>query len=67
MNDLPEKTLLRVEEVAGFFRVTERTVRLWCEHGHLEAERTPGRSIRITRESVLKCRLPYERDNGLKS
>jgi len=58
MSDLPDKTLLLVSEVAEFFRVTERTVRIWIEHGHLEAERTVhGRAIRITRVSVLKCRL----------
>ncbi len=62
MNDLPDKTLLRVEEVADFFSVTCRTIYLWIEHGHLEAERTPGKSIRILRESVKNCRLPYERD-----
>jgi excisionase family DNA binding protein len=65
MTDLPDKTLLRVDEVAAFFRVTERTIYLWCEHGHLAAERTPGKSIRITRESALKCRLPYEREEGM--
>ena len=62
MHDLPNRTLLRVEEVADFFRVRNRTIYLWIEHGHLEAERTPGKMIRVTRESVLKCRLPY--DNG---
>jgi excisionase family DNA binding protein len=58
---LPNKELLRVEEVAEYFSVTNRTIYLWIEHGHLEAERTPGRSIRIIRESVKKCRFPYER------
>ena len=61
MKDLPEKKLLRVEEVAEYFSVTCRTIYLWIEHGHLEAERTPGKCIRITHESVEKCRLPYER------
>lgn len=65
MTDLPDKTLLRVEEVADFFSVTNRTIYLWIEHGHLEAERTPGRSIRILRESVKNCRLPYERTEKL--
>ncbi len=59
MIDLPDKKLFRVEEVAEFFSVTTRTIYLWIEHGHLEAERTPTKSIRITRESVQKCRLPY--------
>lgn len=59
MNSLPEKELLRVDEVADYFRVTPRTIYLWIEIGHLEAEKTPTKQIRIPRESVLKCRLPY--------
>lgn len=52
MRDLPDKTLLRVEEVAEFFSVGVRTVYLWAEHQKLEEVRTPGNSIRITRKSV---------------
>jgi excisionase family DNA binding protein len=63
MIKLPDKELLRVEEVANYFSVTNRTIYLWIEHGHLEAERTVmGRSIRITRESALKCRLCIVKD-----
>lgn len=61
MTTLPQKELLRVDEVAKFFRVTERTVRRWIEHGHLAAERTPGRGIRIIRDSALKCRKPFKK------
>lgn len=57
MKKLPDKALLRVDEVADWFSVTDRTVYLWIENGHLEASRTPGSSIRITHESVVKCRL----------
>lgn len=53
---LPAKDLFRVDEVAAYFSVTERTVRLWIEHGHLEAEKIVG-SIRIPRESVMNCRI----------
>ena len=56
MLELPMKELLRVDEVANFFSVSERTIRLWAEHGHLEAVKIVG-SIRITRESALKCRF----------
>jgi excisionase family DNA binding protein len=62
MIKLPEKELLRVDEVAEYFSVTSRTIYLWIEHGHLEAEKTPTKMIRITRESVLKCRLPHCND-----
>ena len=52
MNDLPDKTLLRVEEVADYFSVTNRTIYLWLENNKLKEVRTPGKSIRITRQSV---------------
>jgi excisionase family DNA binding protein len=53
-NDLPDKTLLRVDEVAGFFSVTERTVYRWCEEGSLESTLINGKLLRILRQSVLK-------------
>lgn len=56
MLELPKKELLRVDEVANFFSVTDRCIRLWIEHGHLTAEKIVG-SIRITRDSVLRCRF----------
>lgn len=57
MDHLPEKPLLRVGEVASYFDVTVRTVYLWIEHGHLITEMTPAGQMRITRESVDKCRI----------
>lgn len=62
MQKLPEKELLRVDEVAEYFSVTSRTIYLWIDHGHLKAEKTPTNTLRITRESVLKCRLPYRNE-----
>jgi excisionase family DNA binding protein len=52
MTTLPDKELLRVDEVATYFSVTDRTIRLWIEHGRLEAIKKVG-TVRITRESVL--------------
>ncbi len=49
--------LLRVSEVATFFNVTERTVYLWIDNGHLETETTPGGQLRVTKESIDKCRF----------
>jgi len=54
--ELPKKELLRVDEVAMYFSVSDRCVRLWIDHGHLVAEKIVG-SIRVTRDSVLKCRF----------
>ena len=53
---LPKKALFRVDEVACYFGVTERCVRLWIEHGHLRAEKIVG-SVRVSRESILHCRF----------
>jgi len=50
---LPKKEYLRVDEVSDFFRVTDRTVRLWVEHGKLTAVKIGG-VTRLTRESVIE-------------
>ncbi len=56
MTDLPQKPLLRVDEVASYFDVTNRTIYLWIDHGLLEAEKYKG-VIRISRESIRTFRL----------
>ena len=62
MTTLPEKDLFRVDEVAEYFSVTERTVRLWIERGNLIAEKIVG-TIRIPRESILNCRVKLKRNS----
>ena len=49
--ELPNRKLLRVDEVAQFFSVSERTIRLWVDHGLLRAGKMRG-TTRIFRESV---------------
>lgn len=56
MTTLPQKELLRVDEVASYFDVSNRTVYLWIDNGILEAEKIGG-TIRIPRESVEACRM----------
>lgn len=58
LNDprLPDKSLFRVDEAASYFRVTDGCIRLWIQHGHLKEEKIVG-SVRISRESILKCRF----------
>jgi excisionase family DNA binding protein len=56
MTDLPQKALLRVDEVASYFDVTTRTIYLWIDHGLLEAEKFKG-VIRVPRESIQNFRL----------
>ena len=48
----PQKELLRPDEVAKYFSVTPRTIRKWCEHGHLGSIKI-GKTLRITRSSVM--------------
>ncbi len=50
--DLPEKTLLRPDEVAAFLRVSVKTVYRWVAKGLLDAVRLK-KSLRIYRRSVL--------------
>jgi excisionase family DNA binding protein len=53
---LPEKNLLRPGEVAEYFSVTKRTVYLWIAEKKLDTELTPGGSLRIKRESILRSK-----------
>lgn len=53
---LVKKSLFRIDEAASYFGVTDRCIRLWIEHGHLEREKVVG-SIRISRDSILRCRF----------
>lgn len=57
MTDLPDRPLLRVDEVAEYWSISVRTVYLWIEHGHLEKIKTKSGATRITRASVLACRI----------
>jgi hypothetical protein len=54
---LPAKELLRIDEVATHFDVSERTIRLWADHGLLTAEKYTNSTIRVTRASVVEFRL----------
>lgn len=51
---LPAKALLRPDEVAGFFSVTVQTVYNWYNSGDLEGIALKGKTLRITRESVVR-------------
>ena len=48
---LPDRKLLRIDEVARFFDVSERTIRLWAENGLLKYGKMRG-TVRIFRSSV---------------
>jgi len=50
--DLPNKTLLRPDEVARFFSVSRKTVYGWVGTGKLTACHPNGGALRIFRASV---------------
>jgi len=58
MSTLPDKDLLRVDEVARYFGISRSTVYLWIDHGILIAEKYRG-VIRVPREAVRKCRMGH--------
>ncbi len=53
---LPKKDLFRIDEAAAYFGVTDKTIRLWIDHGRLQAEQVVG-CVRIPRESILSLRI----------
>jgi len=55
MSKLPDKELLRPDEVAKYLGVTRQSIYRWIASGKLEAHKVAGRIIRIPRESVEKC------------
>lgn len=51
--DLPEKTLLRPDEVAAFCSVSVSTVYRWFECGKVDGIKISKKAIRIYRASVV--------------
>ncbi|MGD0232542.1 MAG: helix-turn-helix domain-containing protein [Syntrophorhabdales bacterium] len=51
--DLPDKTLLRPDEVAEFLSVSMKTVYRWYRSGIIEGIKL-NRALRIYRESILR-------------
>ena len=52
MMELPNKSLLRPEEVAAYFDVSSTSIYRWIDHGLLVAEKY-NRMLRIRRDSVI--------------
>ncbi len=53
VKSLPDKTLLRPDEVAEFFDLSVKTIYNWVEAGVLKGSNPKGRSLRIFRQSVI--------------
>ncbi len=61
----PDKPTYRIEEVALYYGVTNRTVYLWTEHHLLDIVLTPSGQQRITKESLDKCRFTPKKKKDL--
>ena len=59
MTELPNKTFLRPDEVAAFWRVHVKTVYRWIDLGIMPAERK-GRTLRVRYEDAKKGESPEE-------
>lgn len=57
--DLPNKSLLRPDEVAAFWSVSVKTIYRWIDMGILEAVKKGG-TVRVPRENAEKCRSTLE-------
>jgi excisionase family DNA binding protein len=53
MIKLPEKELLRPDEVAAYFSVSIRTVYRWVDEGKFKTSKPSYKVLRIFRKSVL--------------
>jgi len=56
IEDVPEKDLYRINEAADYFNVSEESIRLWIDHGHLELEIEKG-IRKVTWDSMLACQF----------
>jgi excisionase family DNA binding protein len=52
MAKLPDKELLRPEEVAKYYSVKLKTVYRWIDSGKLEGTKIAGRALRINRNAL---------------
>lgn len=58
MTSLPNKELLRPDEIATYYSVNVKTVRGWISTGKLEAIKIAGGLLRIRREAINKIESP---------
>jgi len=59
MSKLPDKELLRPDEVAKYYSVAKSTVYVWIETGKLEAVKVGGKLLRIPREALESLEKPF--------
>jgi len=55
--DIPNKSFLRPDEIAGIFGVTVRTVYDWHSEGKLEGLNPTGKCLRFERPVVINFML----------
>jgi excisionase family DNA binding protein len=57
-NRLPDKELLRPDEVAKYLSLSRSTIYGWIQTGRLDAKKVGG-SVRVKREDVVTIISPY--------
>lgn len=59
MDNLPDKELFRVDEVASYFSLSVKTIYGWIDEGKIEAVKVgPSNTIRIKREVIETMTRP---------
>ena len=58
MTALPDKELLRPDEVAAYYSVSVKTVRGWIAIGKIDAIKIAGGLLRIPRSAINKIESP---------
>lgn len=58
MTTLPDKELLRPDEVAAYYSVKVKTVRGWIATGKLDAIKIAGGLLRVPRTAINKIESP---------
>jgi excisionase family DNA binding protein len=59
MTDLPNKPMLRPDEVATFWRVSVKTIYRWIDLGIIPGVKKGG-TVRVPREEAAQCKRPNE-------
>ena len=58
MSTLPNKELLRPDEVAEYFSVSVKTIYRWIDEGKVPAVKVAQSVIRIERKAALNLKKP---------
>ena len=65
ITSLPDKPLLRIDQVAAYFDVSEKTVRTWIKRNIIRSIRMGG-TLRVYRESIQETVLSPDQPDSHK-